>query len=102
MQEPNINLLYGKPLHTLVTTALISLELKKSSNDILLKTIVAEIIENKPDLAPLLTETVERLKLRYRVHNCVKKMAEVNFVEIELKEVKEINYTYVVIKPKLL
>lgn len=103
MSNENLSdLLYGKSLHSLVTAALISLEQKDSSSDILLKTIINEIIEKRPQLKPIIEEGKNKKYLTVRVHNCVKKLSQTNLVEIERKKTENIDFTYIIIKPKLL
>jgi hypothetical protein len=103
MEGTNLkDLLYGKSLQSLVTSALISLEAKKTSNDILIKTVISEIIIKRPELEEIINNGKEKQHLTVRVHNCVKQLDKTNLVEIQRKKTKNIDYHYIIIIPKLL
>lgn len=104
MVENNLKdlLIYGKPLQSLVTTALMSLEEKKSSNDILLKTVLNEILDKRPELIKLLPDYKAKRHVLDRIYNCVKQLSKAKLVEIQRRKTKDIDYTYIIIIPKLL
>jgi hypothetical protein len=95
-------LLYGKSLQSLVTSALISLESKKPSNDILLKTVLNEILIRRPELEKLITDYKTKRHVLGRIYNCIKQLSKTNLVEIERKKTLDLDYNYIVLTPKLL
>ena len=100
MSEVNPNLLYGKSLHTLVTSALISLEHKQVTN-VLVKTVIEEIFIRRPELKELIKESRQKRDLESRIRNCIRKMASTNLIEIDRKKAIDIDHYYITIKSNL-
>jgi len=95
-------LLYGKPLQCLVTSALMSLQLENSENDILIKTVSAKILEKRPELKIFVDTVRSKTLFRQRLTNCIKQMGKTNLVSLSLEKTKNIDYQYIIIKPNLL
>ena len=95
-------LLYGKPLQSLITTALIRLQEKNVENDILISTVIDQFLLNRPELNEFLKTPRKRKHLRVRVTNSIKQMSKTKLVKIKLQKTENINYQYIIITPNLL
>ncbi len=89
-------MLFGKPLQTLVTKALLDLN-KINKDQVLISDISAQIFSDRPDLSSYVITQTDKRNLHKRIWNCLKQLEKANLIKTEKRSTKIVGMVYYIV-----
>tara|TARA_R110000751_G_scaffold98156_2_gene191054 strand:- start:184 stop:480 length:297 start_codon:yes stop_codon:yes gene_type:complete len=92
---PKNDLLFGKPLQSLVEKALTNLN-NSNVETVIVSDIITQIFQDKPDLLVLVKNTQQKKNLYKRVFHVCNSLSKVNFIKMEKKSNRITSIFYII------